>query len=222
MMDKRRMIPAPSEGLGPSENPGSKWSARIVLWAIASVIGLWLGTNTRGVPARAQATLPTARSEASIADAFRLDILLARMESPVRLAHPKVPQAVECKLPNAVLLAQQQRPEPVPSVMPKTLANWNPRFARAPPTKTAWVRRAKLEAQVARLGQAQIAWKMAIENVPGLTDGDRKSIQLEVENVCVQASAQWRDHSVHPPRIHMPSSDATEIWPEPRSARLMP
>ena len=222
MMDKRRMTPAPSEGSGPSENPKSKWTARIVLWALASVIGLWLGTNTRGVPARAQATLPTASSEASIADVFRLDILLARMESPVRLAHPKVTQAVESKLPSAVLLAQQQRPEPVPSVMPKTLANWDPHLALAPPTKTAWVRRAKLEAQVARPEQAQIAWKMAIENVPGLTDGDRKSIQLEVENVCVQASAQWRDHSVRLPRLQKRFSDTTEIWPEPRNARLMP
>lgn len=221
-MDESRMRHAPSRGPGPSENPKSKWTARIVLWALASVIGLWLGTNTRGVAARAQASLPSARSEASIADVFRLDILLARMESPVRRVHPKAVQAAECELPVAVLLARQQRPEPVPSVMPKTLSNWNPRFSIAPPARPAWAGRVKLDAQMAQLGQAQIAWKTAIENVPGLTDGDRRSIQLELENVCVQVSAQRRDQAVHLPRLPEPSADRAEFWPEPPSARLMP
>src|ERR1035438_4779229 len=95
-MDGNRMTHASSSGFGPWKNRWNttlrSWTPRIVLWTLASAIGLWLGTSARPAAARGHAGQPSARSQASIADVFRWDILLTGQEpaaKPVRAVAPK-------------------------------------------------------------------------------------------------------------------------------------
>src|ERR1035437_1209648 len=99
----------------PKSTRKETWTPRIILWTLACALGLWLGTGTR-TAAGGQGLRPAAVAQAAIADVFRFDILLAGRSSAAKPVRPKAPAAAQCKLPAAVLVAMDQRPEPVPSV----------------------------------------------------------------------------------------------------------
>jgi hypothetical protein len=197
------------------------WTPRIILWTLASVVGLWLGTGTRTVAAGGQASRPVATAQAAIADIFRFDILLAGKEKPAAPVHPKAAPAVKCELPEAVLFARLQRPEPVASVMPKTLSNSHRPWMFAPPAKPAGAWRMKLEEKTAMLEHTQENLKAALATVSGLSAADRKSIQVELDKACDQIGAirmqQW-DRVPGPPELPVRHFGS---WSE-SGAQLMP
>ena len=164
----------------------NSWTARILLWTLTSVVGLWLGTGARTVAAGGQASRPAGTAQAAIADVFRFDILLAGKEPPPAQVHAKAATAAQRNLPPEVLLAMEQRPEPVPSVMPKTLSAAHPRFMFAPPAKPAGPWRMKWDGNMAQLEHTQQALQAALATVPDLSSADRKSIQIEVDKACQQ------------------------------------
>ena len=125
-------------------------------------------------------------------------------------------------MPSAVLLARQQRPEPVPSVFPKTLSDWHSRFYFAPPAKPAGAWRVKLDAQMARLEQAQKGLLATFERALPVTTADRESIQAEVENACTQAVTPRWEHVMRIAPPLEPPADTSESWPEPPNMRVMP
>jgi hypothetical protein len=135
----------------------NSWTSRILLWTLASVVGLWLGTGARTVAAGGQASRPAGTAQAAIADVFRFDILLAGKESPAAEVRPKAPSATQRNLPAEVLLAMEQRPEPVPSVMPKTLSSGHPHFMFTPPARPAGPWRMKWDRNMAHLEHTQQA-----------------------------------------------------------------
>jgi hypothetical protein len=211
--------------LNPAAPPGSarwnSWTSRIILWTLASVVGLWLGTGARTAAAGGQASRPSRTAQAAIADVFRFDILLAGKESPAEPVRPKAPTATQYNLPAAVLLAMEQRPEPVPSVMPKTLSSAHPRFMFAPPARPAGPWRMKWDGNMAHLEHAQQALQAALAMVPDLNAADRKSIQIEVDKACEQIGTlrmQQADHAPGPPeppvRLSGPWSElGTQLMP---------
>ena len=208
--------------LNPASPPGSvrrnSWTSRIVLWTLAGVVGLWLGTGTRTVAAGGQASRSAGTAQAAIAEVFRFDILLAGKESPAEPVRPKAPKATQYILPAEVLLAMEQRPEPVPSSMPKTLSSAHPRFMFTPPARPTGPWRMKWDGNMAHLEHTQAGLQAALAMVPGLTAADRKSIQIEVENACAQTGALQMEQTTHSPE---PSAQLSGAWSE-LGAQLMP
>jgi len=225
------MTQAPSSGFGPRTTRWNtlwrKWTPRIVLWTLASVIGLWLGTSARPATPLGHSAQRSTQSQASIADVFRWDILLTGEESKAGAAHPAASQPRKFSLPEAVLLARAQRPEPVPSVFPKTLSNTHRRFIFSMPARPAvplrmnW-ERMKWDEQVDRLEHGQEGLRALLATVPGLTPVDQKSIQAEVDNACAQIrlhrieQARPAAEPPEPPIDHTsarPASPDTDVMP---------
>jgi hypothetical protein len=162
------------------------WTSRILLWTLASGVGLWLGASARTGAAGGHASKPSAVVQAAIADVFRFDILVAGKDAPAKPVRPKAPAYRQRVLPSAVLLAMDERPEPVPSVMPKTLSGTHPRFLLTPPARPSGPWGIKWDARMARLEHTQKNLRAVIAMVPGLTAADRESIQMEVNKTCAQ------------------------------------
>jgi hypothetical protein len=195
------------------------------LWTLASVVGLWLGTGSRAASAGGQASRPSRTAQAAIADVFRFDILLAGKESPAEQARPqRTPTATQYILPGEVLLAMKQRPEPVPSAMPKTLSSAHPHFMFTPPGKPVGAWRVKWDGNMAHPEHTQQALQAALAMVPDLTAADRKSIQIEVENACAKTGARRMEQAIHssdPEGPPEPPIHLSGAWPE-LGTQLMP
>lgn len=224
-MDGNRMTHAPSSGFERWATRWTmawgKWTPRIVLWTLASVAGLWLGTSARPATVRGHAVQPSTRSQASIADVFRWDILLVGQESRAKRVQPVAPRPRQFALPAAVLCAQQQRPEPVPSVFPKTLSiGARPRFMFTLPGKPSG--QMKWDEQVAHLEHTQYSLRAVLDTVPGLTSADRKSIQVEVNRACAQIGSLRKERTVEVAEPPEPPVDLPGDWPEPPHARVLP
>jgi hypothetical protein len=175
------------------------WTSRIILWTLASVVGLWLGIGSRTAAAGGQNGRPSRTTQTAIADIFRFDILLAGKEPPAEQVRPNAPTATRYSLPPAVLLAMEQRPEPVPSAMPKTLSSARPRFMFSPPARPAGPWLMKGDGNMAHLEHTQQAVQAALAMVPDLTAADRKSIQVEVDQACEQIGSLRMQHADHVP-----------------------
>jgi len=200
------------------------WTPRIILWTLASVVGLWLGTGARTVAAGGQNSRPSRTTQAAIADVFRFDILLAGKEQPAEQVRPKAPKATQYILPGEVLLAMKQRPEPVASAMPKTLSSARPHFMFTPPGKRAGPWRVKWDGNIAHLEHTQQALQAALAMVPDLTAADRKSIQIEVENACAKVGSRRMEQAIHTPDpagAPEPPVHLSGAWPE-LGTQLMP
>jgi hypothetical protein len=225
-MDGNRMTHAPSSGFEPWKTRWNliwrRWTPRIALWTLASVIGLWLGTSARPAAARGHAGQPAARSQASLADVFRWDILLTGEASPAKPARATAPKPRQFNLPPALICALGQRPEPVPSVFPKTLSNRHPRFVFTPPGKPAGAWQMKWETHVSKLEQMQDGLRVTLTTVPGLTAADRQSIQAEVDKACTQVGRLRMQQALPVPDPPDPSVDFPKEWPNPSSAHFMP
>jgi len=226
-MDGNRMTHAPSSGFEPWRTRWNlfwrRWTPRIALWTLASVIGLWLGTSARPAAARGRTAQPSARSQASLADVFRWDILLTGQESAAKPAPRATPKPRQFTLPPALLCALQQRPEPVPSVFPKTLSNAHPRFVFTPPGRPAGAWQMKWETHVSKLEQMKDGLRVTLTTVPGLTSADRQSIQAEANRACEQVGAlriqQALPASTNPPD---PPADLPREWSNSPSAHFIP
>ncbi len=225
-MDASRNTHAPSRGSGPWKTTRKtdlkRWTPRIVVWTIAGVAGLWLGTSARPAAARHQVSQPSEGYEASLADVFRWDILLAGKESPAKPVKPKAAPARQYKLPETLQCALQQRPEPVPSSFPQRLSDAHPRFRFAPPSKPAGGWRMNWDERVARLEHTQEGLRMVLQTVPGLSSADRKSIQAEVSKACAQVGSLRIEHAARVPEPPEPLLDLPKDWPEPPSRPVMP
>jgi hypothetical protein len=176
------------------------------------------------VAAGGQASRPAGTAQAAIADVFRFDILLAGKESPAAEVRPKAPSATQRNLPAEVLLAMEQRPEPVPSVMPKTLSSAHPHFMFTPPARPAGPWRMKWDGNMAHLEHTQQALQAALATVPDLSSADRKSIQIEVDKACQQIGTLRMEQAIHTPDPAGPPEPPVRLfgaWPEP-GAQLMP
>lgn len=222
-MDDNRMTRAPSSGFEPWKTRWNsiwnRWTPRIVLWTLASVVGLWLGTSARPAAARGHAGQTSARSEASIADVFRWDILLTGQEPAAKPARAVAPKPRQFSLPPALLCALEQRPEPVPSVFPKTLSNAHPHFMFTAPGKPAGAWQMKWDARMASLEHKQEGLRVVLATVPGLTPADRQSIQVEMDKACAQVGSLRMQQAMPAPE---PTTDLPGVWPEPPSAHIMP
>jgi hypothetical protein len=204
---------------------------RIILWTLACGIGLWLGAGTRTSAAGGQTSRPSAAAQTAIADIFRFDILVAGKEATAQPVRSAAAAEKQYSLPTVVLAAMRQRPEPVPSAMPRTLVCSRPRLSMAPPARPdePWrmdLGRMDLEASMARVENAQRGMQALLTAVQGLTDADRKSIQVEVDKACAQIDAFRAEPLVHAPEPPEPdsgfaSADLPAAWPEP-GAQLMP
>lgn len=206
--------------------PGSarwrSWTPRIILWTLASIVGLYLGTGTRTVAAGGRASRPVATAQAAIADIFRFDILLAGKEQPAAPVRAKAVPVPKCELPEVVLFARQQRPEPVASIMPTTLSDPHRRWMFTPPAKPAGVWRMKPDERIARLEHTQESLKAVLATVPGLSSADRKSIQVEVDKACEQMGALRMEQSEHVPEPPEPPVRHARAWRPESGVQLMP
>lgn len=227
MDDAQHNYSADSHSSAPNSARRGSWTPRIILWTLACVLGLWLGTGTHTVTAGGQKNKPSAAAQSALADVFRFDILLAGKESAVKPVRPKPALEAKCNLPAAFLAAMQQRPEPVYSVMPKTLSNTRPRFMFAPPSRPAGPWRVQLDtANMARLEQTQKQLQATLEIVPGMSAADRKSIQIEVDNACARIDSLRREQLLVAPDFPGPTvdyipADMPDAWPA-RGIQLMP
>ena len=206
---------------GPKSPRGGSWTSRIILWTLACAIGLWLGMGSRTAAAGGKAIGPSVAAKTAIADVFRFDILLAGKESPGTSSPRKAVSEKQFNLPAAVLIALEQRPEPVPSAMPKTLACTRPRFMLAPPVRPAGPWRVQLDANMARSEQTQHGLRSLLTTVPGLTVAQRRSIQAEVEKACEQIGSLRMEETIQAPQPPEPPADFPEAWAG-RSTQLMP
>jgi hypothetical protein len=199
------------------------WTSRIILWTLASGVGLWLGTGARTAAAGGQATRPVASAQAAIADVFRFDILLAGKDSRAKRqpARPQAASSTQHNLPAAVLLAMNQRPEPVPSPLPQALSNQHPRFRFALPAKPAGAMRMKWDARTAHLEHTQKDLRRILATVPGLTATDRESIQSEVDKACAQVGALRMERAKYASEPPEPPTPRFDEWPA-RRVQLMP
>jgi hypothetical protein len=210
----------------PASSLRGSWTSRIVLWTLAGVIGLWLGTGVRPVAAGRQAKKSSAITQSAIADVFRFDILLAGKESKAKAERPKTPSVQKYILPQEVAMAVSKRPEPISSPMPKTLLCTRPRFGIAPPARPAGQWRIKIEASTAGLAQTQAHVKALLATVPDLTDANLSSFRIEVDKACTQSTTprveQWNDMREAPqPPDGFTFADFSDAWQQ-RSMRLMP
>lgn len=221
-MDESRIARAPSRGSGPWKTDWGTWTPRFVAWTIACVIGLWLGTTVHPAAARGQVARPSGGYQASIADVFRWDIMLAGKEPQAKPVRQEAAPARKYKLPEALLCALEQRPEPVPSVFPQRLSGIHPRFYMAPPSKPAGAWRMKLDAQMARLEHEQETPRVALPTMPGLSPSDRKSIQNQVDRACAQVRSLRMEQAVRIPDPAEPFVELTSGWPAPPSSPAMP
>jgi hypothetical protein len=204
----------------------ASWTPRIILWTLACCVGLWLGAGTRTSAAGGQTNRPSAAAQAALADIFRFDILLAGKEPIARAVQSKAAPEKQYHLPAAVLVATLQRPEPVSSVMPRTLACTRPRFMIAPPARPAGAWSMNLEANMARLEPTQRGLRALLATVQGLTFTDRKSIQIEVDKACAQIGVFRSEPMLQAPEppepaASFPPADLPDAWPE-RGTQLMP
>jgi hypothetical protein len=197
------------------------WTPRVILWALACGVGLWLGTGTRSVAAGGQTNRPSAAAQTAIADIFRFDILLAGKEPTAQPVQSKATPGKQYKLPTAVLVAIGQRPEPVRSAMPKTLACTRARFMIVPPASPAGPWHLNLEANMARLEQTKNRLQALLATVQGLTAADRKSVQMEVDKACAGIGSLQMEQAIQAPEPPEPPADLPETWPEP-GAPLLP
>jgi hypothetical protein len=224
-MDGNRITHAPSRGFGPWKTRWNsiwrRWTPRIVLWTLASLIGLWLGTSARPAAARGHAGQPSVRSQASLADVFRWDILLTGQEPAAKPVRPAAPKPRQFRVPPALLCELQQRPEPVPSVFPKTLSNAHPRFTLTPPGKPNGAWQMKWDARMASLEHTQEGLRVVLATVPGLTPADRKSIQVEVDKACAQVGSLRMQQAMQAPDSPEPPMELPGKWQEPPSAHIM-
>jgi hypothetical protein len=197
------------------------WTPRIILWTLACGVGLWLGTGTRTSAAGGQTSRPSTTAQTAIADIFRFDILLAGKEPSAQpVQSTKVPEEPR-KLPMAVLVAMQQRPDPVPSVMPKTLSCTRPRFMITPPGRPGRPVSMHLDGNMALLEQTQARLQALLATVQGLTADDRKSIQSEVDKACAQIGNLRAEplplvSEPSEPTMGLPSADLPHTWPDTR------
>ena len=225
-MDDIKIANAPSKGSGPWkanwEYRWRKWTPRIVVWTIAGVIGLWLGTTGRPAAAHNQAVQPSTGSQASLADVFRWDILLAGKEAPAKQEQAKTTPARQFPLPNALRCALERPAEPVRAEFPKTLSGTRPRFAYALPAKPAGRWQVKWDERTARLEHAQKSLHAVLETVPSLTPANRKSIEAEVERACAQARSLRVNQAMPIPEPAELLLNVSKDWPEMPSPRLMP
>lgn len=199
------------------------WTSRIILWTLASGIGLWLGTGARTAAAGGQASRPVASAQAAIADVFRFDILLAGKDSRAKRqsVRPQTAPTTKYSLPAAVRLAIGQRPEPVSSPFPQTLSNQHPRFRFALPVKPAGAMRMKWDERTARLEHTQMDLQRILATVPGLTATDRESIQNEVDKACAQIGTLRVERAKYAPEPPEPPAAHIAEWPA-RGTQLMP
>jgi hypothetical protein len=199
------------------------WTSRIILWTLASGIGLWLGMGARTEAAGGQVSRPVASAQAAIADVFRFDILLAGKDARAKQqpARPQTASAPQHSLPAEVLQAMSQRPEPVPSPIPQTLSTPHLRFRFALPVKPAGVMRMKWDERTAHLEHQQKNLQRILATVPGLTATDRESIQTEVDKACAQIGTlrvERVKYAPEPPELPVTHFDE---WPA-RGTQLMP
>ena len=209
----------------PPPRPASRqsWVPRIILWAFACLVGLWLGAGSRTVAAGGQAPGKTSAAQTALADVFRFDILMAGREPAVKRAQPKPAPQKLFNLPETVLLAMAQRPEPVSSAMPKTLSYTHPRFQIAPPARPAGPWRVKLNVEMSHLGQNPKKLHAVLATVPGLSAADQKSIQVEVQQACEQVESLRRmQRAIRIPPPPEPPMEPSDTFAEPSGLPLMP
>lgn len=225
-MDASRNNHAPSRGSGPWKTTWKtqwkRWTPRIVVWTAACAAGLWLGTSARPATVRHQASQPSAGYQASLADVFRWDILLAGKEPGAKPTQPKAAPVMQFKLPEAVVCALRQRPEPVPSTFPQKLSGAQTQFCFTPPSKPAGAWRMKWDERMARLEHQQAGLRIVLQKVTGQSPADRKSIQAEVEKVCAQVGSLRMQPVARIPAPPEPLLDLFKDWPEAPSAPVMP
>ncbi len=225
-MDDKRIERAPSGGFGPWKTTWKthwkRWTPRIVVWTIACVTGLWLGTGSRPAAAHGQVAQPSEGYQASLADVFRWDILLAGKESPAPPVYTKAVPTKQFKLPQTLLCALRQRPEPVPSTFPQRLSGVHPRFHFAPPSKPAGGWRMQWDERMALLEHRQEGLRVVLQTVPGLSPADRRSIQAQVDKACAQVGSLRMQQAARMPEPPEPLLDLPKDWPEPPSMPVMP
>jgi hypothetical protein len=217
--------PAPHSSV-PTSRPRGSWTSRIILWTLACVIGLWLGMGTHNVTAGGHKNRPSAGTQAALADVFRFDILLAGKASAAEPVRPKPAPETKCNLPAAFLVAMEQRPEPVYSVMPKTLSGTRPHFMIAPPSRPAGPWPIQVSANMAQWEQSKKQMQAALAIIPGISAAERKSIRAEVDNACTRIDSLRKQQLIRvpePPELwgEFTSADRSENWPE-RGGQLMP
>ena len=192
---------------------------RIILWTLAGAMGLWLGMGSRTVAAGGKTTAPAAAAQTAIADVFSFDILLAGKQPTV---HPKAPPAKSpMRLPEVVLVALQQRPEPVQSAMPQTLTCVRTRLAMSPPARPGRRWNMELNANLARLEHAHASLVSLLATVPGLSPADRRSIEKQAEKAGEQIGSLEKADAMRaqlPPELQ---TEMPEAWPE-HGRQLMP
>ena len=168
-----------------------------------------------------QTNRPSAAAQTAIADLFRFDILLAGKESTVKPVRPKATRENQRNLPATVLAAMEQRPEPAPSALPKTLSCTRPSVLIAPPAIPAGPWRMKLGANLARLEHTREGLKALLATLPDLIAVDRTSTQIEVQKACEEIGSLRSEQAIHVPQPPEPPSAVPERWPE-LGTQLMP
>lgn len=202
----------------PNSGRRGSWTSRIILSLLACGIGLWLGTGTRNVAAGGGTAKRPVAPQTAIADLFRFDILLAGKEFTLQPVRPEAAPKRQRKLPAEVLVAMGQRPEPVSSAIPKTLACARPRFMITAPVGP-W--RMKLGANMARLEHRQEGVNVLQGTLTGMSAADRNSIQVELDKACEQIGSLRMEQAIHVAEPLEPLAAIAEAWPEVGS-QIMP
>lgn len=179
---------------------------RLVLFTLASGLGLWLGAGSRStIPGRA-----TVRRENPgkwlIADAFRFDILLARAEP----ATPPAVQAASPAVPAAVVVAQSEPVETVEAPMRVALVlpmpgplRTSPRVQpRLPPQMrpaSAW--QVRVEGRMAHLRQTQNQLQARLTGLPAERGMTQESLQCELQRASTALETLTLDQAIPGPAI---------------------
>lgn len=157
---------------------------RLILFTLASGLGLWLGAGSRS----AVAGKATARRENPgkwlIADAFRFDILLARAEP----AEPQAVQATSQTAPATVVVAQSEPVATVEAPMTATLCLQGPGPRIHPRVRPTGPWQVRIVGQVAQLRQTNSHVQEVLKGLPGLMPVERQKLQERLQCELQRAS----------------------------------